>query len=757
MTLITKGLEKGHIKFDDEKKYITYVAPGKKYRYSDPEEQVRAETYLSFIFDYGYSPKRIDLEVVVPKRTPNDLADIVIFADDDKLTPYIVVECKKQKISEAEFNQAIEQGFGNAVALGAAFMQVTSGIKTNAYDVKNFPPLERVKNLIADIPRYGKKGVTKAKFYKGAKDEDGNPAKDIKVVEQGDLTRIFEQAHQALWAGGKRNPSEAFDELDKLIFCKIWDERKNRKTGQPYAFQEFTGESPKKLLERIQDIYSEGKDKDPEVFKEPIRLSASELKTIVGYLAELNLHYTDLDSKGRAFETFLGSFFRGDFGQYFTPREVVDFIVKVLPIDNESLVLDTACGSGGFLLYALDKVRKDADKKATEGYFKPESIKHYNYWHNFAKNNLFGIEISEGIARTAKMNMIIHDDGHTNVVSVDGLNPIEEIPPKHEESDKEKEFREYLNSISIQKLADNKGFKRNHFDFIITNPPFGSSVKQTEQAYLKNYGLGLKDVSWIDRRLKSTYKLGTRNSQNTEVLFIEQCYRFLKPGGMLAIVIPDGILTNYTSQYVRDWIEEHYRIISVVSLPQTAFAANGAGVKSSVLFLMKLDEEQTKKVQETKEKIQDELFYQPQYEKEIKRLDKEKKRIINEHEGFDYKTINWELEENVKVLNGNPIPETWDKAARKLVEKTEEFKAWRADVTQLYNEQINEVKENLQDEYLKKIGEKLVDYPIMMVIAESIGYDATGRKTGNNELEKIAPDLARFINDIKQGQDSFFV
>lgn len=735
MSLIAKGLEKGHIKFDEEQKYITYVAPGKRYRFADPEEQVRAESYLSFIFEYGYNPKRISLEVTVPRRTPSDLADIVIFEDDDHKTPYIVVECKKQKISEAEFNQAIEQGFGNAVSLNAPYMQVTSGIKTNAYDVKNFPPLERVKNLIADIPRFGQSGITKAKFYKGAKDEDGNPAKDIKVVDQSDLTRVFEQAHQALWAGGKRNPSEAFDELDKLIFCKIWDERKPRKTGQPYAFQEFTGEHPNELLDRIQDIYSEGKEKDPEVFKEPIRLSASELKTIVGYLAELNLHDTDLDSKGRAFETFLGSFFRGDFGQYFTPREVVDFIVKVLPINNESLVLDTSCGSGGFLLYALDKVRKEADKKAEEGYFSPDSVKHFNYWHDFAENNLYGIEISEGIARTAKMNMIIHDDGHTNVVAIDGL-----YDPK-----------------TIQERTGNKGFKENGFDYIITNPPFGSSIKQTEQAYLKNYGLGIKDVNWIDKRLKANFKLGTRSSQSTEVLFIEQCHRFLKTSGILAVVIPDGILTNSSSQYVRDWIEEHYRIISVVSLPQTAFSANGAGVKSSVLFLMKLDDKQTKKVQANKEKIQDALFFQPQYEQEIKRLDKEKKKIIKEHEGFEYDTINWELKENVKVLDGASAPEMWDKAARKLAEKTEEFKAWKSDITQLYNEQISEVKENLQDEYLKRIGEELIDYPIMMVIAENIGYDATGRKSGINELELIAPDLERFIEDIKTGQDSFFV
>lgn len=735
MSLIEQGLKAGYIALEQESKYILYKAAGKKYRYSDPEEQVRAETYLQLIIEYGYSPRRIDLELVVPRRTPSDSADIVVFSDDEKLKPYIVVECKKQKISEAEFTQAIEQGFGNANSIKAPYLLVTSGIKTNAYDVEGFPPLERVKNLIADIPRFGQSKITKAKFYKGGIDENGNKAKDIKVVDQNDLTRVFEQAHQALWAGGKRNPSEAFDELDKLIFCKIWDERKPRKNGQPYDFQEFTGEQPEELLKRIQSIYEQGKSKDPEVFKESIRLSASELKTIVGYLAELNLHETDLDSKGRAFETFLGSFFRGDFGQYFTPREVVDFIVKVLPIDNESLVLDTSCGSGGFLLYALDKVRKHADEKAEEGYFKKGSVKHWDYWHDFAQNNLYGIEISEGIARTAKMNMIIHDDGHTNVVAHDGLYAPEEIA----------------------KRTGNKGFQSNRFDFIITNPPFGSSVKQTEQAYLKNFDLGIKDVNWIDKRLKNKFELGTRDSQNTEVLFIEQCYRFLKPGGILAIVIPDGILTNSSAQYVRDWIEEHYRILSVVSLPQTAFSANGAGVKSSVMFLMKLSEKETVKIQATKEKLQDKLFDQPQYSAEIVRLEEEKRRIIKEHDGFDYASVNWDLKENIALLDGSVPPVQVDKSTKKLFEKTEEFKAWRAEITLLYNEQINDIKENLQDAYLESISQDLADYPIMMVIAEDIGYDATGRKSGKNELNIIAPDLSKFIEDVTTGQDRFFV
>lgn len=752
MSLLEQGIKLGHVHIDEEKKFITYKHAAKRYRFADPEEQVRAEIYLQLISEYGYNPERIRIEVEVPNRVPNMTSDIVVFGDDELTRPYIVVECKKPTVSEAEFLQAIEQGFGYANVLQAEYLWVTAGIKSKYYDVKNFGSLERVLNIIASIPKYGQTKLTKAKFYKDAVDEDGNPAFELQVIEQKDLTDIFKSAHQALWAGGKRNPSEAFDELDKLIFCKIWDERKDRMPGEPYDFQEFTGEHPDFLLKRIKAIYEEGRLKDPEVFREPIRLSANELKTIVSYLAPLNLHETDLDSKGRAFEAFMGSFFRGDFGQYFTPREVVDFIVKVLPIKNDSLVLDTSCGSGGFLLYALNKVRNQANKfypkYATDA---KQANRHYKYWHDFAENNLYGIEISEAIARTAKMNMIIHDDGHTNVVTADGLLSADYWHPKSGETKEEIERRENHNRHTIQGVTRNMHFQYNRFDYIITNPPFGSTVKQTEQAYLKNYSLSVKDVNWIDRKQKNIFETGHRDSQSTEVLFIEQCYRFLKPGGILAIVVPDGILTNSTSQYVRDWIEEYYRIISVVSLPQTAFAANGAGVKSSVMFLMKLSPAQTEQIKAAKESLQESLWLKPEYSQAIQLLEAKKQQILREHEGFDVSSIPEESEDYIAIAAAAN-----ERAKKKLIEKTEVFKAWKAEVSQLYNEKISEVKDNLQDEYLAAVGGVVVNYDILMAIAEDIGYDATGRKTGKNELLPIAEELSNFIEQIKEDKESFF-
>lgn len=455
------------------------------------------------------------------------------------------------------------------------------------------------------------------------------------------------------------------------------------------------------LHNRIKALYEEGRKKDAEVFRDDIRLTPEKIRTVVSYLESVNLSDTDLDSKGRAFETFMGSFFRGNFGQYFTPREIVKFIVDVLPITNESKVLDTSCGSGGFLLYALNKVRE----QATEYYpnYKNDTRQYgkwFTYWHDFAEKNLFGIEINEQISRAAKMNMIIHDDGHTNVITSDGL----------------------VSDADIKARTSNKGFEYETFDFIITNPPFGSTIRQTEQAYLKTYMLGKKEEDWL--AVRSRTGDDTRDGQQSEVLFIEQDYHFLKEGGMLAIVLPDGILTNSSMQFVRTQIEDWFRIVAVVSMPQTAFAANGAGVKSSVLFLQKWSKDHTEKLVAKKKSIEDNLLDKTNYlatrnlwDREIKQKQKEKVASMR----------------NRQVTSATEI------------KKTDEFKSWNAEMQAEYASKIDELKSKLVEEYQQRKQSDLPDYSIFMAIAEEIGYDATGKKTKNNELEVIGEELKKFI------------
>lgn len=713
------GIEQNLISFNEDMSRITYIFQKKERNYNNPEEKVQVETFLRLILDYNYPVNRIKQFVPVTMGSEIKEADIVVYEDDMYMSPHILVECKRQEVSEAEYQQAIEQAYSYAFALPCdiKYVWVTSGIKSDYFEVdKN----QNTRNQLPDIPQFGVKDVASYKYVYEAQylpEEAGKQRFfDLSVINQSELTRRFKQAHEALWAGGQLNPSEAFDELDKLIFCKIWDERKPRRMGEPYDFQIITvpketekSEAKRRLIEnnnlykRITALYEEGRKKDKEVFRDNIRLTPEKIRTVVGYLESVNLGETDLDSKGRAFETFMGSFFRGNFGQYFTPREIVKFIVDVLPIDHDSKVLDTSCGSGGFLLYALNKVRN----KATELY--PNYLKDirqhdrwFKYWHDFAEKNLYGIEISEQISRAAKMNMIIHDDGHTNVVTFDGLVSDETIIAK----------------------TNNHGFKYGTFDFIITNPPFGSTIRQSEQAYLKTYQLGKKEEDWL---AVATPPQNTRDGQSTEVLFIEQDYKFLKEGGYLAIVLPDGILTNSSLQYVRTQIEDWFRIVAVVSMPQTAFMANGAGVKSSVLFLKKWAKKESELLVNTKKSIEGRLLNDNCYLTQRQAWDKEVKQKQRE------KVAEIKKKQSISVT---------------AVKQTEEYKTWNADLLGEYADKIDKLKSLLTDAYQRAKQKELIDYPIFMAIAENIGYDATGKKTTTNELDIIGKELRKFINTL---------
>jgi type I restriction enzyme M protein len=219
-------------------------------------------------------------------------------------------------------------------------------------------------------------------------------------------------------------------------------------------------------------------------------------------------------------------------------------------MEKTDKVLDPACGSGGFLLKALDAMREKADKVHTD----KNSRQNFDYWHSFAEKYLYGIEINEAIARVSKMNMILHDDGHTNVICCDALE----------------------NLSDIQNI--NRGFETQSFDYIFANPPFGAVVKKTEREYLGDFELGRNGNK-------------ERPAQKTEILFIERFWQFLKPNGKIAVVLPDGILTNSSLQYVREWMLEHFKLLGVISLPQDAFRYYGAGVKSSVVVMQKWGKE----------------------------------------------------------------------------------------------------------------------------------------------------------------------
>lgn len=581
---IQKGINRKIIRLSEDRTKITYSC-SREYTTSfrNPEEIVRASYFVELVEDYNYPKENINIEHPVPRRTPEDRADIVVFKDDALKKPYLVVECKKDGISDAAFKQAIEQVFGNANSLRAGFASVVAGTTRTAFDIAGFTPEERERNVISDIPqRYGH--TPRYRFIKGDKD------KELKIVQKEDLIRTLEKAHDTVWQGGRLAPTTAFDEISKLLFCKLQDEKESSitKKGEPYKFQVGTYETADEVFNRINAIYQAAKQKDSEVFKDDIRLEPKVVYSVVEHLQSINFNKTDLDTKGVAFERFMEDFFRGKMGQFFTPRELIRFCVRMLNPQTNEILLDPACGSGGFLLNAMDLVRERAEQE-----YGDDPVEAYRAWHDFARDNIYGIDINDQIARVCKMNMILHDDGHTNVISIDSLTDMQEINRIH------------------------RKFAENTFDLILTNPPFGAIVKQTEKPYLRKYVLG-KD----------------RKAQKTEILFIERCLEFLRPGtGRLGIILPDGILTNSSLQYVRDFIMERTQILAVVSLPQFAFTHFGAGVKSSLVFLRK-----------------------------------------------------------------------------------------------------------------KAEGEKLETSPIFMAIAEHIGYDATGRKIPQNDLDTIAEEYHRFVS-----------
>ncbi len=552
-------------------------------RWGDPEEGVRAALWAELIYKYEYPPERIAFEVTLPDRTPTRYADLVVYADDALKDPYFVFECKRPDLSDAEFDQAVEQAVGNRNLLGAKYCGAVAGLTRRLLRFDRFPPGERDLNRMADIPaRYDQ--PPEWRFYKG--EGAAGTGRDLAGVSREELRAAIRKCHQTLWEGGRRSAIAAFGEFSKLVFVKHRDEKNpDRPNGQPYAFQNRDGETADGLAVRINGLYDAEQALEPEVFTDRINVAPPILKQCVEHLEGISLDRTELDTKGVAFEEFMGSFFKGDFGQYFTPRELIAFCVAVLDPKRTDLILDPACGSGGFLLYALDYVRREADGRFPQHNADPrQAVEHFNYWHEFAEKNLFGLEINDELARVAKMNMIIHDDGHTNIIGHDAL--------------------DFADSIR----ADHPGIVPGRFDIVLTNPPFGAAIKRVER------GDGYLEQFRLMRYLGKDYPLHTemtgggdetdtrltpksfrpRASIKTEIAFLERIHTFLKPGtGRAAVVLPDGILTNSSLAGVRHWLLAHFQLLAVVSLPQFAFSHYDAGVKASIVLLRRLADGET--------------------------------------------------------------------------------------------------------------------------------------------------------------------
>lgn len=247
--------------------------------------------------------------------------------------------------------------------------------------------------------------------------------------------------------------------MSKLLFCKLKDEKDTIK-NEAYQFQIGTAERPKEVWKRINAIYLRAKHESENIFKEDLNLPPEVVFSCIKLLQDLAINKIDLDTKGLAFASFMPDFFKGKMGQYFTPRIVVKFAVDMIEPKSEMRVLDPACGSGGFLINTIDYVRNWAKENYTD------KLEIYKHWHNFAKDRLFGLDINDQIARICQINMILHEANPDNFICTDSLGPLD----------------------AAQSL--NPKFKKNYFDLILTNPPYGARIQSTEKPYLKHYRLG---------------------------------------------------------------------------------------------------------------------------------------------------------------------------------------------------------------------------------------------------------------------------
>ncbi|EFO6607145.1 N-6 DNA methylase [Campylobacter upsaliensis] len=682
--MIEKALEQGYLSFEGDS-IIYHTKNPSKQNYTNPEEKVRAEVFARLIIEKEYPLSHIAIEVRVTRGSnkSNTRADIVVYKNAKHQKAFIAIELKKS--SQKDLREAKEQVLSYANFLGVDYAQVTNGKEKITLYFK-----EDSNDLIDDIPPYG----GNAPLWKYLRDSKNN---NIAKITTDELKALLQKIHNYLWNGGKRNPAEAFSEFSKIIFTKIMDEKIAEYDPdyklENYEFQKNRDEDKFALENRIKGLYQKYKEKDSNVFDNALILDADEIKFLVENLESISLSETDLDIKGKVFQKFFADFFKGTAGQYFTPLNIVRFMVECFDLRQNDLVLDPSCGSGGFLLQTLQYMQEKSKKLDGE----------YNqkrFWHSFAEKNLYGIEISGGISQTAKMNMIIHDDGHTNVITADGLDSFENF------------------------IKKNNKFQKNTFNFIFTNPPFGSSIPASKP-YFEDFSFAKSEVHFIDKIIdkKSPKDL---SAQKSEILFLERYFEFLKEGGIVACVLPDGILTNSSLQNVRDYLLERFYLLASFSLPQHTFSNYGAGVKSSILVLKKKDKKAIKAFLDKKEAIQNAITQK--HKDEILSLRDELKALITP------------LQKELKAL---------EKMQDKDLKTQEQIATLKEKIAN-HRETYRYKEELVRDKICTEVSEKLKQlesYEVFMAIIENIGFDATGKELceyEESELHTIALSFREF-------------
>ena len=376
-------------------------------------------------------------------------------------------------------------------------------------------------------------------------------------LEKNDgLLRVFEDIHNHIYANDGLSPEQALDETIKILFLKIFDE-KNKKFEFKISPTEYKnvldGKNDQDFSDRLRDLQQGTFDFFSNLFEkgEKIKLKNSTLGFVVNKIQNIDLLNSSNDVKGLAFQKFIHTSQRVGRGQFFTPEQVINLCVEIIQPQADEIVLDPACGSGGFLSSALKYVSINQTDRAKK----------------FAKENIYGIEINRTAAKIAKMRMILDGDGFSNIAQHDSLS----------------EWSSLDLELNRTNGKANKTYQ-NFFDIILTNPPFGTQGRIADKSVLRNFDLGYKWDEVDGTYIKTNEQL---NGQVPEILFIERCLKFLKPGGRMAMVLPNGDFENSSLAYLRHYIAGIAEVFAVIKLPQETFIPSGTGVKTSIIFLNK--------------------------------------------------------------------------------------------------------------------------------------------------------------------------
>lgn len=539
---------------------------GRTQRLETPEEYVRQEIAKSLVREYRYPKSDIEVEFSLRIGTRKPRADLVIFpprVNHQQENALIMVECKASTIKAADK----KDGVGQLQSYMAACPNVSYGMWTNGIERFCYRRLVRggavIVDEVPDLPEFGR-----------LEEEDRPRFDQLKPATSDALLFAFRRCHNFIAGNQGLQKPQAFWELLKLIFCKIHDERHNDEVQFFAAANERHGlNGPLKVAKRIEALFQQVKDDYPTIFEssEAIKLKPSVLAYLVTQLQMYSLLESDIDVKGRAYEEIVGSNLRGDRGEFFTPRNVCRMAVAMLDPGEKQLILDPACGTGGFLITAMNEVIEkirlaEMDKWGNKLERAEKAIR--ERIKKFAEQFIVGVDFNPELVKASKMNMVMNNDGAGSLFQANSLES-----PASWDADLRK--RNLIGTV----------------DLLCTNPPFGSKIPVTDPGLLEKYDLG---HNWVYDKSRDVWKMtdAVQKSQPPEILFIERCVRFLKPGtGRAAIVLPDGILGSPGLGYVRDWILRNTRILASIDLHPDTFQPF-VSIQTSLLVLQRKSEEQ---------------------------------------------------------------------------------------------------------------------------------------------------------------------